>query len=217
MAKYEGQDHYLDPETGVLKNKLGIEDEDELNKAEASLAAWRGFQLFQKPIQGRFDLDHLKAIHKHLFQDVYEWAGDLRDIDLSRGDSYFANHPRIVSAAQPIFEKLAKEGCLEGLDSAAFSERAAYYLGEINALHPFREGNGRAQREFINHLAYANGYFIEWRNVNVQDMIEASPQSFQRGDNTKFAAFIRDNLHKLPASGPDETSPSKKRKRYTEP
>ncbi len=65
MAKYEGKDHYLDPETGVLKNKLGIVDEDELKKAEASLVAWRSFQLAEKPIQGRFDLEHLKAIHKH--------------------------------------------------------------------------------------------------------------------------------------------------------
>ncbi|HYA42111.1 MAG TPA: Fic family protein, partial [Syntrophobacteraceae bacterium] len=198
MPKYECQDHYLDRETGVLKNKLGIGEEGELNKAEASLVAWRAFQLFQKPIRGRFDLDHLKAIHKHLFQDVYEWAGELRDIDLSKGKSYFANHAHIASAAQPLFEKLAEEGCLKGFEPAEFSERAAYYLGGINALHPFREGNGRAQREFINHLAYANGYFIEWKNVSAEEMIQASQESFQKGDNTKFTAFIRDNLKKLP-------------------
>ncbi len=216
MAKYEGQDHYLDSETGVLKNKLGIGNEDELNKAEASLVAWRSFQLAQKPIQGHFDLDHLKVIHKHLFGDVYEWAGELRDIDLAKGDSYFANHTHIVSAAQPFFEKLAKEGYLKGLDAAAFSDRAAYYLGEINALHPFREGNGRVQREFINHLAYKNGYFIEWKNISQPDMIQASIDSIQRGDNTKFATFIRDNLRKLPAST-DETTPAKKKRIYPEP
>lgn len=99
----------------------------------------------------------------------------------------------------------------------AFSERAAYYLREINALHPFREGNGRVQREFINHLAYKNGYFIEWKNVSQADMIQASIDSFQRGDNTKFAGFIQDNLRKLPDSGADETTPSKKRKRYPKP
>jgi cell filamentation protein len=212
MAKYEGHDHYLDPETAILKNKLGIGDEDELNNAEASLVAWRSFQLFQKPMPGRFDLDHLKAIHKHLFQDLYEWAGELRDIDLSKGDSYFANHMHIASAAQPIFEKLSQENYLQELDAPAFSQRAAYYLGEINALHPFRDGNGRVQREFINHLAYKYGYFIEWKNVNSEETIQASKESFQRGDNTKFAAFIRDNLRKLPTSGPDETTPSNKRK-----
>ncbi len=216
MAKYEGKDHYFDPETGVLKNKLGIGDEEELKKAEASLVAWRSFQLAKKPMQGRFDLDHLKAIHKHLFSDVYEWAGELRDIDLARGNSYFANHAQIVSAARPVFEKLAEEGYLKGLDGFAFSARAAYYLGEINALHPFREGNGRAQREFINHLAYKNGYFIEW-NISQEDMIQASIESFHQGDNTKFAAFIRDNLRKLPTPDPNKIVAPKKRAKPLEP
>lgn len=206
MAKYEGEDHYLDPKTGVLRNKLGIGDEDELKQAEASLVAWRSFQLAEKPIPGSFDLDHLKALHKHLFCDVYEWAGELRDIDLAKSNSYFANHTHIVSAARPVFEKLAKESYLKGLDAVAFSERAAYYLGEINALHPFREGNGRAQREFINHLAYKNGYFIEWKNVSQQDMIQASMESFHQGDNTKFATFILDNLRKLQPPTPIKQS-----------
>ncbi len=212
MVKYEGKDHYLDPETGVLKNKLGIGDENELKEAEASLLAWRSFQLAENPIKGRFDLDHLKAIHKHLFCDVYEWAGEIRNIDLAKDNSYFANHTHIDSAARPVFEKLAEEGYLKGLDAVAFSTRAAYYLGEINALHPFREGNGRAQREFINHLAYKNGYFIEWKNISQKDMIQASIESFHQADNTKFAAFIRDNLRKIPVSDLNKTAPFKRRK-----
>lgn len=204
MAKYDGKDHYHDPETGVLKNKLGIGDEDELKKAEASLSAWRSFQLAENPIKGRFDLDHLQAIHKHLFGDVYEWAGEIRNIDLAKDNSYFANHIHIVSAARPVFEMLAKEDYLKGSDVATFSMRAAYYLGEINALHPFREGNGRAQRDFINHLAYKNGYFIEWKNIDQKDMIQASIESFHQADNIRFAAFIRDNLRELPPLTPTE-------------
>jgi cell filamentation protein len=199
MAKYDGQDHYLDFETGVLKNKLGIRDEKELKKAEASLAAWRSFQLAGEPIPGLFDLDHLRAVHQHLFSDLYEWAGELRDIDLSKDNSYFANHRQIINAAGPIFEKLADENYLEGLDAGEFSARAAYYMGEINALHPFREGNGRAQREFINHLAYKHGYLIEWKNISQADMVQASIESFHQGDTTKYATFIRDNLKKLRA------------------
>lgn len=200
MAKYEGKDHYIDPETGILKNKLGIKDEDELKEAEAASVGWRSFQLSEQPIQGSFDLNHLKAIHKHLFDDIYEWAGELRNIDLAKGDSYFANHHHIVSAATAVFKRLAEEGRLKGLGIASFSERAAYYLGEINALHPFREGNGRAQREFLSHLAYKNGYFIEWKNINQEDMLRASRASFHCGDNTGFAALIRDNLRKFPAT-----------------
>ena len=203
MQKYAGNDHYLDPETGVLKNKLGVQDPTILEEREADYATARSYELAKTPLDGHFDLNHLKAIHKHLFGDVYAWAGELRDIDLAKGNRYFANHTHIVSAARPIFAKLATEGCLIGLDTAAFSERAAYYLGEINALHPFREGNGRAQREFINHLAYKNGLSIAWDTITQEDMIQASIESFHNGDTTRFAGFIRDNLHpRQPKSKP---------------
>ena len=99
------------------------------------------------------------------------------------------------------------------LDAVSFSERAAHYLGEINALHPFREGNGRAQREFINHLAYRNGYFISWTNVGQKELLQASIESFRQGDNTKFAAFIHDNLRKLPVPASDVAVLSNKKKK----
>jgi fido (protein-threonine AMPylation protein) len=75
----------------------------------------------------------------------------------------------------------------------AFSDRAAHYLGELNALHPFREGNGRAQREFMSHLAYASGYYIAWENMNRADMLHASINAFN-GDTSKLAELIRTNL-----------------------
>lgn len=194
MQKYAGNDHYLDLKTGILKNKLGIQDQATLQEREADYAAARAYELAKTPLAGHFDLGHLKSIHKHLFGDVYLWAGELRDIDLAKGNSYFANHMHIVSAARPIFAKLAKEGYLIGLDREIFSERAAYYLSEINALHPFREGNCRAQREFINHLAYKNGFSIAWANMSQEAMLQASIKSFHNGDTTQFAQFIRDNL-----------------------
>ena len=82
-----------------------------------------------------------------------------------KGGNRFANHMQIESAAAPIFQQLAKENYLAGLRVEVFSHRAAYYLGELNALHPFREGNGRAQREFISHLAQANDYYVAWENM----------------------------------------------------
>jgi cell filamentation protein len=109
-----------------------------------------------------------------------------------------AHHTYLEAAAKPIFEQLAQENHLVGLEAAAFSERAAHYLGEINALHPFREGNGRAQREFINHLAYENGYFIAWSAISAADMVRASIESFHTGNTVKFAELIRTNLRKRP-------------------
>lgn len=194
MGKYEGTDHYLDDATGVLKNLLGINDEGTLSQAEASFVSWRSMELFENPLRGQFDLTHLQAIHRYLFGDVYAWAGEIRDIDLSRGATYFANHAHIVSAARPIFAELAAERHLAGADASQFSERVAYYLGEINALHPFREGNGRAQREFINHLAYKNEFEIAWTNITRENMIQASIESFHKGDKAQFRRFIRNNL-----------------------
>jgi cell filamentation protein len=196
MSRYSGDDPYLDPASGVLKNRLGITDEAMLEQAEAALVATRSFELSLAPRRGRFDLAHLPAIHRYLFGDVYEWAGELRTIDISKGGHLFAHHAHIGSAAAPIFKQIAEENELAGLGPAAFRDRAAHYLGELNALHPFREGNGRAQREFVSHLAHAAGYYIAWQNVKQPAMLEASIESF-RGDTSKLAAIIRENLRSL--------------------
>jgi cell filamentation protein len=107
---------------------------------------------------------------------------------------------RIESAAVPIFRQLAKENHLAGLGPEAFSDRAAYYLGELNALHPFREGNGRAQREFISHLAQANGYYVAWENVSPAELLAAFIASFH-GDISELAGFIRRNLSAFEQGG----------------
>jgi cell filamentation protein len=210
MTKYSGHDDYIDPASGVLKNRFGITDEATLEQTEAILVSARSYELFKTPLKGRFDLEHLQAIHRYLFGDVYEWAGQLRTIDISKGESRFAHHAHIASAAAPVFKRLADEKYLAGLGPAAFSDRAAYYLGELNALHSFREGNGRAQREFISHLAQNTGYYIAWQNVSRADMLQASIESFQ-GDTSKLAAIIRDNLRPLEGeeSTPERTDKPK--------
>jgi cell filamentation protein len=157
MSRYSDRDPYLDPETGVLRNRLGLTDEAAIEQAEAACVAVRSYELSLTPLEGGFDLVHLQAIHRYLFRDVYEWAGELRSIDIGKGGNHFAHYAHIENAAAPLFLQLAGENHLTGLAAADFSRRAAFYLGGLNALHPFREGNGRAQREFISHLAHANG------------------------------------------------------------
>ena len=195
MPRNSGTDHYLDRSSGVLKNRFGITDEATLETTEADLVAARSRELSQKPLSGGFDLSHLQAIHRYLFGDVYEWAGQLRTIDISKGGNLFAHHAHIASAAAEIFRKLAEEKLLAGLDPPAFGDRAAYYLGELNALHPFREGNGRAQREFVSQLAQGDGYYIAWEGMKPAELLQASIESF-RGDTSKLATLIRNNLHK---------------------
>ncbi|HEY3938298.1 MAG TPA: Fic family protein [Bryobacteraceae bacterium] len=190
-------DRYVDPTTGVLKNRLGITDRAKLEEAEAALVAIRSFELGQKPLKGNFDLAHLQAIHRHLFHDVYEWAGELRTVDISKGSNRFAHHNYIQTAAESLFEELAAERHLTGInDLQAFSVRGAHYLGELNAIHPFRDGNGRTQREFISHLAHKNGYYIAWENVKREDMLEGFITSFNR-ELSKLTALLRENIFPL--------------------
>jgi len=194
MSRYSNDDIYLDPVTGVLKNCFGIADAAILEKTEADLVAARSRELAQTPLIGQFDLKHLQAIHKYLFGDLYEWAGELRTVDISKNGYTFAHHTHLSNAAKTIFENLARESCLAGLHDEAFSARAAYYLGEINALHPFREGNGRAQREFISALAQENEYYIAWQDIPAQELLKASIESFI-GNLSRLTGLILKNLY----------------------
>lgn len=143
---------YCYPNSNVLVNKLGIKDKDKLSVIERKLTMLRLLELFEKPIYGKFDLRHLQSIHGYIFQDVYEWRGKIRTVDIAKGNM-FCNVKFIESQAKNIFSNLRNDKYLEGLCREDFISKLAYYFSEINALHPFREGNGRSQREFIRMLA----------------------------------------------------------------
>ncbi len=153
MARYDADDVYCIPGTAVLKNKAGITDQEQLDEYEGDFTAIRLLELTQNPVEGSFDLAHLCKIHQYLLQDVYEWAGEVRTVDIIRGDSRFCNVRQIQSYSNTVFSALATEKYLRNLEANVFSKRLAHYLSEINAVHPFREGNGRVQRLFISQLA----------------------------------------------------------------
>lgn len=146
-------------------------------KFERKLTMLRLDELFQNPVRGDFDLKHLQNIHKFIFQDLYSWAGEIRVVDIAKGNM-FCNALFIEEQANLIFSNLKKENYLTGLTQEAFIKRLAYYFAEINALHPFREGNGRTQREFIRLLGLKNNYFIRFSSVLRDGMISASKKSF---------------------------------------
>ena len=168
---------YCYPGSSVLKNKIGIRDLERLHEMERKLTMLRILELLDKPVRGAFDLKHLQAVHAYIFQDVYDWAGELRKIDIAKGNM-FCNAMFLSEQAEEIFGKLKAEDYLHGLDEDNFAVRLAYYFSEINALHPFREGNGRSQREFIRCLALHNGYVINFVNADKDEMLEASRKSF---------------------------------------
>ena len=174
-------DPYVYPGTNVLKNLRNIRDLERLARFEADATGWRISELEEKPASGKFDTRHLQAIHRYIFQDVYEWAGDFRTINIGKSGDLFALKVHIVASLAKTFERLKTEQYLNAPDVEGFCNRGAYYLGEINAIHPFREGNGRTQREFIRQLSLRNGYSLDWSRVSREQMLDASRQSF-RGD-----------------------------------
>ncbi len=169
---------YCYGDTGVLKNKLGIIDANQLMTAEREITALRMAEGMINRVEGNFDFNHLKAIHYFLFRDIYEWAGQTRTINISKG-SEFCRVEYIEEQAKLLFNKLKKEDYLRKYtDINQVAERLAYYISEINAIHPFREGNGRAQRMFIEYLSYYNGYQLDFMKITSEEMLEASIQSF---------------------------------------
>lgn len=163
--------------TDVLVNKLGIQDYEKLQAIERKLTMLRILDLIDKPIKGNFDFKHLCSIHYYIFQDVYDWAGKVRTVDIAKGNR-FCNVMFIETQAKEIFDNLRKEKFLEGLNQQEFVRQLAYYFSEINALHPFQEGNGRSQREFIRSLALKNGYVLSFSNIPAGEMLKASHESF---------------------------------------
>ena len=172
-------DPYVYDGTTTLKNRFDIRDSDSLTTVERLLTAVRSMELKTNPgiIQRQHnDLPQLQLIHRHLFQDVYDWAGDLRSVQISKGDSLFAHPQRIQHYLGSVFETLDEDE-LKQLPLGDFSYKASYYMAEINAVHPFREGNGRANRAFIDQMANASRFSIDWSLISQDEMIDASKES----------------------------------------
>ena len=174
------EDPYSDPVTGVLYNKLGLGTAAGLEVAEREITHAALILLDESPVSPSCELAHLQEIHKRIFGDIYQWAGQIRTVAIAKG-AMFCLPQYIDSSAAVIFSELHDEDCLRGLRRDAFVGRLAHYLGEVNALHPFREGNGRAQRAFFGQLARDAGFTLAWQHLDPARNVEASA-TIMRGD-----------------------------------
>src|SRR6185312_211249 len=130
-------DSQFDESHGILRNKFGLRDARELERRIASLSATRVLELSEAPLKGKFDIQHLRRIHQYIFQDVFPWAGDFREVTTSRTNSFGFPPPQfLVPSLETVFNQLRIENHLKNLDADHFATRAGYYLGEINAIHP---------------------------------------------------------------------------------
>jgi len=190
------EDPYSDPVTGVLYNKLGLGTAAGLEAAEREITHAALILLDESPVSPSYDLPHLQEIPNRILGDIYEWAGQIRTVAIAKG-AMFCLPQYIDSSAAVIFGELHDEDCLRGLRRDAFVGRLAHYLGEVNALHPFREGNGRAQRAFFGQLARDAGFTLAWQHLDPVRHVEASA-AIMRGDpepmRKMLDALVRDRI-----------------------
>ena len=175
---YEERDSkYCYENTNTLINKLNIRDSKVLQKYEAKITAAKLLALMQKGIIGNFDVNHINSIHKYLFEDIYPFAGKYRTENIAKGVFRFAEWEYIEPELERLLDELKKENYLENLSKEKLAERLAYYLSELNVLHPYREGNGRTTREFIRELALKNEYVLDLRKVSPKEFLDACLKS----------------------------------------
>lgn len=185
------QDPYMDPGASVLRNKLGLTDRTELALAEEKFSRLRTQELAMKGVTGVFDLDHFASVHAYLFQDVYSWAGQVRTINIAKGGTTFEKSSRIPAALDGIHQSLKSENFLKNLERVEFARRLAHYYKLWNAVHPFREGNGRSTRMMMGQLASNAGWILDVTRIDNREgqWNEASKRSFN-GDLSKVTEVL---------------------------
>ena len=169
-------DPYCYPGSTVLINRLGIKEADRLDYAEREIVAQRAAQGVPA---GGFDLNHLRAIHRHLFQDVYAWAGEIRTVEIATGRQQFQFLRYIETGMADVYRRLSDANFLKGLDKQSFANGAGQIIGDVNYVHPFREGNGRTQVIYLKQLAAQAGYDLEIRKIDARHWIAASIAAHQ--------------------------------------
>ena len=168
---------YCYPGSDVLINKLNIKDNQLLSEAERKIVLTKSYELRKNSKIGDFDLNHFLEIHKFLFEDIYPFAGKFRNENIAKGYFSFAEWQYIEPEIKRLFDKLKAENYLQGKSREELVKGLAYYLSELNVLHPFREGNGRTIREFIRELAFFNGYILDLQNTTSDELLKASVDS----------------------------------------
>ena len=179
-------DPYLYPGTKTLRNRLGIRSDAELAVAERAMVTQR---IAEGVPPGDFDLAHLCAIHRHLFQDVYDWAGKVRTVELGKGGSGFMPRQFIENGMRDVHRRITEGRYLSGLSGTDFATQVGPIIGDVNHAHPFREGKGRTQLQYLKLLAEGAGHALDLRKLEAERWIEASRQA-NRGNYEPMSGCI---------------------------
>ena len=177
---------------------ISVNSIEELHQIEQKFTTIKTKELLQNPIKGNFDYAHLKAIHRYIFEDIYSWAGlDRYEINLlgtfRKGNTHFTSGEKLPVVAKVLFDALKDENYFCDLSKDEFIENLAIFMNGLNILHPFREGNGRVQRIFVEMLAQNAGFDLNLSVVSKDVMIQASIQG-AKGNPKGFEVVIRQNI-----------------------
>lgn len=199
--------------TRVLVNKLDIRDEAKLSAAERYFTDLRIEQGLPREAQ-QLTYAGFKAIHRHLFQDIYEWAGEERRYTSGRESGPFAPPEQIANWMEKQFQALHKVNFLQGSDPQQFADGIAPIINDINAAHPFIEGNGRTQRLWLRQVAEKAGYDVQFTDRDKQLWYDASRIGFEQADARPMSRLIQVNIKRLPET---PTPPKAKQRDYEGP
>lgn len=182
-------DYFVDG-NDLLINKLGITDRQELESIEQDIVTKKTAILLTEELT-MFDFNNLLRIHKVLFEDIYDFAGKIRTVDITKpkASTPFAYAKFIKTEAERIFLELKTKSYLVGLDKSTFVQEIVILSANLNALHPFRDGNGRTIRLFLILLAEHAGYLLDYSQVSSTELIKADKLAFEGDSKTLIAMY----------------------------
>lgn len=182
--------------TDVLANKHDLRDPELARAVEYKFAYARELELRVSPIEGKFDFAHLKAIHHHIFQDTYEWAGEVREVNFSKRNkdtglvNRFAPKTEIARKAAEFDRFIEENGQLKGLPKEQFIKLFTEAHTRLNEIHPFREGNGRATRIFLEQLAREAGHELRIDKIDKNEWNLASHTGIRQHDPKNVDIYL---------------------------
>ncbi len=198
MSYAINNDPYIDPQTGILNNLLGITTQAALDIVEQRETAIRSATFnTTSGVHVAVSLKLICMIHRHLFANIYTWAGKIRTVQISKDDTNFCHVNAIEQYVAEICNELAHDDALSSNQTMIVSARLAHYYSEFNLLHPFREGNGRVIRVLVQEIGRRHGWWVDWSTLDAHTNVTACVAAYH-GDERPLAAMLLSMIQRLP-------------------
>lgn len=187
MSYAAEQDPFCYPASSVLINLADLSEQGQLEEFEAAMFSLRSAEPWPA---GELDVAYYRALHHHLFQDVYSWAGQFRTVRIAKGGNWFCYPEHIAQQMKLLFGWASERAWFSAHGQIQFAEDAAHLIAELNAIHPFREGNGRTQLAFLSVICEASGFPFNDAALVPERVLSAMIASFS-GRLSELEALIR--------------------------